>query len=569
MKVVYATYVVFVLWLIEVASYWNTSHRVLSYTLWKNYENCCHAYTHNSKPELKTPCLYDSPYWNLMYLVKLITHPYNVKNENSKLLHACCCNNYCYKTNMLSNSKLYVKQPKHFFPITTIQVGPQLNLWNGYGIGLTRNMDLVKLLQKLDNSFVHCICNRMTTSTNAAATPRKLFDQNIDMVDILANGQKRQVRAMIVFSQKKTKDKDIISQRPFFWLGFHAMNAIACENGEALEPTYSVSELVKFGIQHDEALEHLEAVPSFPYVPQEAWPSKMMDGIGGGHFNITQVPFDVEIDAGGFFLDYQIVVTFELCDRNLSRDEIYEKTIARLKSMNIEIGEILGEPIAIFCFHGSKRWSGTIKLHLKNPMKDANDLLHGNRSFIFKLDNITYCRGKVCKSFDSIAIASLLSVKITSPTLRNRKWFQLHEEIVNDGFKRGYELEVTNVQKNDSAEFVWIKTPFPDQAKKLKILKILFFNEIMEVHFASMDKLSDDDNAKKNAVVLIAKNLNKTKTTIALEEGIKKLFGEENVAGIFFRLEKKKYVGSCNVQCLNAAVYKKYVKQNHPIIGNT
>jgi hypothetical protein len=48
-----------------------------------------------------------------------------------------------------------------------------------------------------------------------------------------------------------------------------------------------------------------------------------------------------------------------------------------------------------------------------------------------------------------------------------------------------------------------------------------------------MDKLSDDDKAKKNAVVLIAKNLNKTKTTAVLEEEIKKLFGEENVAAYF------------------------------------
>jgi hypothetical protein len=28
-----------------------------------------------------------------------------------------------------------------------------------------------------------------------------------------------------------------------------------------------------------------------------------------------------------------------------------------------------------------------------------------------------------------------------------------------------------------------------------------------------------------------------------------------------------KHVGSCNVQCLNAAIYKKYVKQNHSIVG--
>ena len=57
----------------------------------------------------------------------------------------------------------------------------------------------------------------------------------------------------------------------------------------------------------------------------------------------------------------------------------------------------------------------------------------------------------------------------------------------------------------------------------------------MEVNFASTEKLSEDDKAKKNTVVLIAKNLNKIKTTAALEEGIKKLFGEQNVVSIFFR----------------------------------
>ena len=196
-----------------------------------------------------------------------------------------------------------------------------------------------------------------------------------------------------------------------------------------------------------------------------------------------------------------------------------------------------------------------------------NDLLHGKRSFILKLDDITHCRGKVFKSFNSIAIASLLSVKISSPTLQGKKLFELHKEIVKDSFKRGYEFEITSVQKNDNAEFAWIKTSSPDQAKKIKTFKISFFNEIMEVNFSSSEKLSDDDKAKKNAVVLIAKNLNKTKTTAALEEGIKKLLGEQNIVGIFFRLEKKKHVDSCNVQCLNATVYKKHVKQNYPILG--
>ena len=460
---------------------------------------------------------------------------------------------------------LHVKHIKHFFLSYNIQIGPQLNLWNGFVIRVIRSMDFNLALQKLCNLLRYCICHRMSTSSNVAATTRKLFEN--DSIDTLSNGQKRQVSAMVVASQKKAKGKENTFQRPPFWLGFHTLNAIACENGDLVEPTLSVTKLVKLGMAHEEALEHLEAVPSFPYIPQEAWPSKRMDGKEGGHFNLTQVPFDVEVDEEGFALDYQIAITFELCDRDLSRDDIYMKTESRLKAMGIQLGEILGEPIAILCFHGSKRWSGTIKLHLKNPKKDANDLLNGTRSFILKLDSITHCRGKVFKSFDSIAIASLLSVKISSPTLKDKKWFQLHEEIVKDSFKRGYEFEITNVQKNDNAEFAWVKTPSPEQAKRIKTYKISFFNEIMEVNFASTEKLSEDDKARKNAVVLIAKNLNKTKTTVALEEGIKKLFGEENVAGIFFRLEKGKHVGSCNVQCLNATVYKKYVKQNHLILG--
>ena len=39
------------------------------------------------------------------------------------------------------------------------------------------------------------------------------------------------------------------------------------------------------------------------------------------------------------------------------------------------------------------------------------------------------------------------------------------------------------------------------------------------------------------------------------------------MVGVFFCLENNKHVGSCNIQCLNATVYKKYVKQNAKILG--
>ena len=89
----------------------------------------------------------------------------------------------------------------------------------------------------------------------------------------------------------------------------------------------------------------------------------------------------------------------------------------------------------------------------------------------------------------------------------------------------------------------------------------------MEAKFTSRDKLTEDDKARKNALILILKNLNKIKDTDTIEHALKKHMGERNVLNIFFKIENGKHVGSCNVQCLNAAVYKKFVKKNVKLLG--
>ena len=58
-----------------------------------------------------------------------------------------------------------------------------------------------------------------------------------------------------------------------------------------------------------------------------------------------------------------------------------------LTKMNIKTGELIGEPIAIMCYHTSTTWSGTIKLHLENPIVDAKNLLQGTKAFILTLDD--------------------------------------------------------------------------------------------------------------------------------------------------------------------------------------
>lgn len=115
--------------------------------------------------------------------------------------------------------------------------------------------------------------------------------------------------------------------------------------------------------------------------------------------------------------------------------------------------------------------------------------------------------------------------------------------------------------------FAWVVATSPEQAKKINTYKISIYNELMDVKFTSRDKFTEDDKAKKNVLILTIRNLNKVKTTEEIEYGIKKHMGEKNVINIFFKMENEKHVGSCNVQCLNAAVYKKFVKKNTKLLG--
>ena len=56
-------------------------------------------------------------------------------------------------------------------------------------------------------------------------------------------------------------------------------------------------------------------------------------------------------------------------------------------------------------------------------------------------------KGKVCKTYDALALNNLLSVKIMSEKLKDKEWYNVFEDIVNEKFNRGHEYEVTTVQK--------------------------------------------------------------------------------------------------------------------------
>ena len=462
----------------------------------------------------------------------------------------------------------------HFSPKTNYHLGPPIKWWEDIGYGGQRSNISINTIhlatiffKKYTKKHTYDAFHRFQSMAEASST------KNMDVCvveenEITNNSQKRTTSALVTITPKKAKSKkSLVPNGLSLWLGFPALNHINKQKGLPMESLGSTRELMKRGIDFDEAKEMQSAKPSFPFVPQLEWPSKRGDGIEGQHFNLTQLPFDVEVDENGFSLDYQISIHFELTEIKWEKDIIMNKVKERLNTMKIKTGELIGEPIAIMCYHKSTTWSGSIKLHLENPVDDAKSLLQGSKAFILTLDEDKPMRGKVCKTYDMLALNNLLSVKISSDTLIGKEWYNIFEEIVNEGFDRKYDYEITNIQKKKEMSFAWVVATSPEQAKKINTYKISLDNELLDAKFTSRDKLTEDDKARKNALILIIRNLNKVKSTEEIEYEIKKHMGEKNVVNIFFKIENGKHIGSCNVQCLNAAVYKKFVKKTTKLLG--
>ena len=97
----------------------------------------------------------------------------------------------------------------------------------------------------------------------------------------------------------------------------------------------------------DEATKYKSAKTSFPYVVQKQWSETRVDGMPGHHYNLTQIPHDVEVSEFGYALDYQIAICFEIGDIALSKEVVLKLIEDRCTKMKIELGTLLGtKPIA-------------------------------------------------------------------------------------------------------------------------------------------------------------------------------------------------------------------------------
>ena len=104
-------------------------------------------------------------------------------------------------------------------------------------------------------------------------------------------------------------------------------------------------------------------------------------------------------------------------------------------------------------------------------------------------------RGKICKSYDTIASSEMLSIKITSDHIKDESWYTVYEEIILERFKRGFNYEITHVGKIKIQNYVWIVATSPEQATNIH-KKFIFGHKNI---YVSIGKSTGDDLAKNRS----------------------------------------------------------------------
>ena len=162
-------------------------------------------------------------------------------------------------------------------------------------------------------------------------------------------------------SQKKSKSNSFIislyryPSQMEFWYGYPIMETIAYEAGiPPILISMPLEELIATGYIASEAAELCSACISFPRVQQNFWPTTRPDGIEGQHLNITQLPFDIEVNPKtNISLDYHLLLHFEKLNTPFSQDQVMKKLVMCFQTMDIPLGDLIGKPIAVLC-HGPK-----------------------------------------------------------------------------------------------------------------------------------------------------------------------------------------------------------------------
>ena len=111
------------------------------------------------------------------------------------------------------------------------------------------------------------------------------------------------------------------------------MNALGQRRNAPKETNLINPELLKLGMDAHEVDDLINSTPSFSYVVQEEWSNVRLDGVEGNHFNLIQLPNELEVDEHGFSFNYQIALAFDNKDCMLTNEQIIVEAKTKLKVM--------------------------------------------------------------------------------------------------------------------------------------------------------------------------------------------------------------------------------------------
>jgi hypothetical protein len=323
----------------------------------------------------------------------------------------------------------------------------------------------------------------------------------------------------------------------------------------------------------------LQATVAFLRVPQILYPSIREDKVLGQHYNLTQIPFEVEVHPDtGLSLDFHVTIFFEKPKTAFTHDEILDKAFKRFEEMKIPFGTNIRHPISILCKNTKtqeepRTWVGILKAHLLKPEIHAIDLLRGIRPFILRLDDNALFLGKVAKGYDAVAKNNLFFVNFASKSLEDVTTHSLFKEVLEDSFERKQEYEIIGVQKGAPLDFAWIVASTPNQTKKIREYKIQVQHEVLQGVLTMAKAIRNrnatpEQRAKRDCLKLVVYNLPPTKTTEMISHAIKEKMGEKNVVDIFYHnSDGEKHSGKANIECLSPIVYRQYLDKTITILG--
>lgn len=139
--------------------------------------------------------------------------------------------------------------------------------------------------------------------------------------------------------------------------------------------------------------------------------------------------------------------------------------------MRIQIGDIL-EPIAALCsIKPSKPWNGMIKLHLKSPTIDGQQLLEEKQIFALALDGELKV-AKIAKGYAATAYNDQLTMKIEGDVLKDEPGSSIISEIVGARFRCGQEVETAQIHKVTAECKAFLIVTTLEQMKKMLLHQV-------------------------------------------------------------------------------------------------